>query len=120
MHMLCRTGTVCFRVEYPHFIFDRIYVRTLQKHMCRLLRAYLTPALKQVLSLCPTTIITPLLFGGEMYSKYTFGSTIDPSKQWVLVINIIVSESKIVLLLLHSARRIMNLSYVLSIISSSS
>ena len=46
MHMLCKTGTVCFRVADPHFIFDCISVRTIRTNMCRLLLADLALALK--------------------------------------------------------------------------
>ena len=61
MHMLYKTGTVCLRVADPHFIFDRIGVRTIQIHMCSLLPEDLELALKQVLSFLP-----PLLSGGHM------------------------------------------------------
>ena len=66
MHMLYKTGTVCLRVADPHFIFDRIGVRTIQTHMCRLLPEDLELTLKQVLSLCPIHFLPPLLSGGNM------------------------------------------------------
>ena len=47
MHRLCKTGTVCLGVADPHFIFDRIGVRTIRTHMCRLLPEDLTLALNQ-------------------------------------------------------------------------
>ena len=66
MHMLCKTETVCLRVAYPHFIFDRIDVRTIQIHMCHLLSEDLTLTLKQVLSLCTIPLLPPLISGGQM------------------------------------------------------
>ena len=66
MHMLCKKGTVCLRVADPHFIFDRIGVRTIRTHMCHLLPADLSLTLKQVLSFCPIPFLTPLLIGGHM------------------------------------------------------
>ena len=66
MHMLCKTGTVCLRVADPHFIFDRIGVRTIQTHMCHLLTEDLALALKQVLSFPPIPFICPLLSRGHM------------------------------------------------------
>ena len=66
MHMLCKIGTVCLRVEDSHFIFERICVRTIQTHMRRLLPADLSLSLKQVLSLCPIPILPPLIIGVEM------------------------------------------------------
>ena len=66
IHMLCKIGTVCLRVSDPQFIFDRISVRTIQIHMCRLLPADLSLAVKQVLSFCPIPFIPPLLSVGHM------------------------------------------------------
>ena len=66
MHMLCNTGMVCLRVADPHFIFDRICVRTIRIHMRRLLPVDLSLALKQVSSLCPIPILPPLLSGVDM------------------------------------------------------
>ena len=66
MHMLCKTGMVCLRVADPHPVFDRIGVRTIRTHMCRLLPADLALALKQVLSFCPIPFLPPLLSGGHM------------------------------------------------------
>ena len=86
MHMLYKTGTVCLRMADPHFIFDRIGVCTIQTHMCRLLPADLAPALKQVLSFFPIPFLPPFLSGGHMYSNYTYGSTIVPAKQGVVII----------------------------------
>ena len=86
MHMLCKLGTVFIRVADPHFIFDRIGVRTIRTHMCRLLTEDLALALKQVLSFCNISILPPLISGGHMYSNSTSGSTIDPAKQWVVII----------------------------------
>ena len=86
MHMLCKTGTVCPRVADPYIIFDRIGVRTIRTHMCCLLLADLVFALKQVLSFFPVPILPPLLIGGHMQINYTSGSTIDPPKQWVVVV----------------------------------
>ena len=62
IHMMCIIGTVCLRVADPHFIFDRIGVRTIRTHTCRLLPADLALDLKQVLSFCPI----PLLSGGQL------------------------------------------------------
>ena len=86
MKMLCKTVTVYIRVAEPHLIFDRIGVRTIRTHMCRLLPENLALALKQLLSLCPIPFIPPLLSGVHMYINYTYGSTIDPSKQGVVII----------------------------------
>ena len=66
MHILCKTGTVCLMVADPHFIFDRIGVRTIQTHMCRLFPEYLTLAFKQILSLCPIPLLPTILSGGHM------------------------------------------------------
>ena len=88
MHMLCKTGTVCLRVQ-THFIFDRICVCTLQTHMRRLLPEYVALALNQVLRLFPIPPLPLLLGGGDMWSNSTSGSTIGPDKQWVLYIDAI-------------------------------
>ena len=64
MHTLCKTGTVCLRVEDPHFIFDRTCVFTIRTHMRRLLPEDLEIAMKKVLSLCTIPILPPLLSGG--------------------------------------------------------
>ena len=80
MPILCKTGTVCIRVADPHFIFDRICVRTIQTHMRCLLPEDLALNLKQVLSLCYIPLLPPILSGGDMYSKYKYGSTIDMAK----------------------------------------
>ena len=85
MHMLCKTGTVCLRVSERNLIFDRIGVRTIVTHMCRLLPAYLALALEQVLSFCPIPFIPPLLSGGHMQRNSTYGSTIYPAKQGVVI-----------------------------------
>ena len=66
MHILRKTGTVYLRVADPRFIFDRISVRTIQTHMCRLLLAYLSLALKKILSLCNIPLLPPLLSEGDM------------------------------------------------------
>ena len=66
MYMLCKTRTVCLRVADPHFIFDCIYVSTILTHMRCLLPEGLALALKQVLSLWPTPLITPILSWGDM------------------------------------------------------
>ena len=87
MHMLCKTGMVCLRVAVPDLFFDRICVRIIRTHMRRLLPAYLALALKQVLRICTIPLLPPLLSGGDMYSNSTYGSTIDPAKQWAVVIN---------------------------------
>ena len=90
MHMLCKTGTVFLRVEDPYFIFDLIYVYTLQTHMLLLIPEDLVLALNKVFSLCNIPMIPPIFSGGSMYSNSTYGITIDLSKQWVIVINVIV------------------------------
>ena len=90
MHMLQKIGTVCIKVTDPHSNFDCICIRTLRTNTPRLLTADLAPALKQVQSLCIIPIILTLLSGGEIQSNSTYGSTIDPSKQWVIVINVII------------------------------
>ena len=87
MFMLCKTVTVYLRVADPHLIFDRIYVITIRTHMRRLLTVDLALYLKQVLSLYPIPIIPNIISGGDIYRNSTSGSTIDPSKQWVVVIN---------------------------------
>ena len=46
IHMLCKIETVFLSVADPHFIFDRIGVRTIQIYMCCLLLEYLSLALK--------------------------------------------------------------------------
>ena len=66
VHMLCKTGTVCFMVADPNFIFDRIGVHTIQTHMCHLLPADLSLALKKVLSFYLIPFLPPLLSGGHM------------------------------------------------------
>ena len=66
IHMLRKTGTVCIRAEDPHFIFDRIGVRTIQTHMCRLLPEDLALALKQVLSFYPIPLLPTLLSWDHM------------------------------------------------------
>ena len=69
VHMLCKTITAFLRVADPYFIFDRIRVRTIRTHMCRLLPEELELALKQVLSFCPISFLHPLLSGGHMQSN---------------------------------------------------
>ena len=86
LHMLCKTGTVFLRVSDPHLIFDRIGVSKILIHMRRLLLSDLALALKQVLSFCPIPTLPPFLSGGHMYRNSTSGRTIDPAKQWVVVI----------------------------------
>ena len=86
IHMLCKTGTVFLRVADPYFIFDCIGVRTIRTHMFRLLLTDLALALKQVLSFWTIPFLPPLISGGHMYRNPTSRSTIDPSKQWVLII----------------------------------
>ena len=66
MPMMCKIGTVCLRLAYPHLILDRIGVRKIQTHICRLLLEDLALALKQVLSFCPIPLLPPLLGGGHM------------------------------------------------------
>ena len=88
MHMLCKTGTVSLRVADPHFIFDRIVVRTILTHMCCILLVDLALVLKQVFSFYPITFLPPLLSGGHMYRNYTSGITIDPDKQGVVIIKV--------------------------------
>ena len=86
MHMLCKTGTVCFRVVDLYFVFDRIGVHTIQTHMRRLLPEYLALALKQVLSFFPIPLLPPLLSGGHIYSNSTSRSNVDPAKHGVVII----------------------------------
>ena len=86
MHTMCKTGTVCLRVAEPHFTFDRIGVRTIRTHMCRLLPADLALALKREFSFCPMPFLPPLVSGGDMYSSSTSISTIDTYKQGVVII----------------------------------
>ena len=86
IHMMCIIGTVCLRVADPHYIFDRIGVYTIQTHMCCHLPEDLSLALKQLLSFCPIPILPTLLRGGHMWSNSTSRRTIDPAKQWVVVI----------------------------------
>ena len=92
--MLFKTGTVCIGLVDPHLIFDRICVRTLQTHMRSLLPEDLVLTLKQVLSLCTITLLPSLFSACDMKINYTSRSTIDPDKQWFLVINIIVIRVK--------------------------
>ena len=66
MHMLYKTLTVCVRVAEPHFIFDRIGVCKIQRHMCCLLPAELVLAFKQVLSFCPIPFLPSVLSGGHI------------------------------------------------------
>ena len=66
MHMLCKIGTVCLSLADPHFIFDGIFVCTIQTYMRNLLPKDLALALKQVLSLCPIPLLPPLHSGCEM------------------------------------------------------
>ena len=66
MHMLRKTGAVCLRVVEQHFIYDRICVRTLLTHMRCLLLEDLALSLKQLLSLCPISLIPPIISGGDM------------------------------------------------------
>ena len=66
MHILCKRGTVCLNVADPHLIFDRVGVRIIRTHRCRLLPEDLALALKQLLSLCPIPFLTPLLSEGHV------------------------------------------------------
>ena len=66
MHVLCKTGTVFLRVPDPHFIFDRIGVRTIRTHVCPILPEDLALALKQVLSFYTIPSLPLLLSGGHM------------------------------------------------------
>ena len=66
MHMICKVGTFCIRVEETHFIFDLISVRKIRTHICLLLLADLALALKQVLSFFPIPLLPPLLSGSNM------------------------------------------------------
>ena len=96
MYMLCKTGTVCLRVSDPNSVFERICVRTIQTHMCHILPGDLVLSLKQVLSVFPIPLLPTLLSGGDMYLNSTYGSTIDPGKQWVVFIDgifIIINNS---------------------------
>ena len=86
MYMLFKIGTVCLRVVDPHFIFDRIGVRTIRPHMCLILPEDIVLALKQVLSFYTIPFITTLLIWGHMQINYTSGSTIDLEKQGVVII----------------------------------
>ena len=86
MKMLCKKGTVCLRVADPHFNFDRIVVCTIRTHMCCLLPADITLALKQLLRLSPIYYLPSLLNGGHMQRNYSYGSTVDPDKQRVVII----------------------------------
>ena len=90
MHMLYKTGMVCLRVAYPHFIFDRIGVRTFRTHTCRLLPEDLVLALNQVLSFFTIPFLPRILSGGPMYSNSTSVSTIDPDKQGGVIIKVFV------------------------------
>ena len=90
MHKLCKIGMVCHRVADPHLIFDRICVFTIQTHMRRLLLGDLALTSKKLLSLCTIPFPPTLLSGGDMYNISTPGSTIDPAKQWVTVLNTMV------------------------------
>ena len=90
IHMLWKTGTVCLRLVEPHFIFDRMDVRTIRTYMCNLLTEDLALALKQVLSLCPIPLLPLLLIGGCMYRNSTSGRTINLAKQWVFIIKCFV------------------------------
>ena len=58
--------------------------------MCRLLPEDLALALKKVLSLCPIPLLPHIISGGKSHSNYKYGRTIDPAKQWGLVINVFV------------------------------
>ena len=85
MYMLYKTGPIYLRVADPHFIFERICVRTIRTHM-RHIPADFALTLKQVLSFCPIFILPLLLSGGDMYNNIISGSTTDTAKQWVVVI----------------------------------
>ena len=88
MHILCKKGTVCMWVANPHFVFDRVCVRTIRTHTSRLLPEDLAIALNQVLSIFNNPLLPNILSWGDMYISSTSESTIDPSKQWVLVIGV--------------------------------
>ena len=64
--MLCKTGTVCFRVVDPHFMYDLICFRTILTHMRCFLQEDLALALKKLFSICPIPILNPLTSGGDM------------------------------------------------------
>ena len=64
MHMMRKTGMFCLRVSNPHFIFDFIFVLTIQTHMRHLLIEDLALALNQLFSICPISILHPLNIGG--------------------------------------------------------
>ena len=66
MHMMCKIGTVCIRVSYTYFIFDRIFVSTIPTHMCRILPEDLALALKQLFSFFPVPFLPTLLSWDHM------------------------------------------------------
>ena len=94
MHMLCKTEIVFLWVSDQHFIFYRIGVCTTQTHMFRLLPSDLAISLKQILSIFPIPLLSPLLSENDMQINSTSGKTNNPTKQWVLVIDIIVIRVK--------------------------
>ena len=57
-----------------------------------LILADLELALNQVLSLYLIPILPTIISGGDMWSNSTPGSTIDPSKQWVVIIDRFVNR----------------------------
>ena len=87
VHMLCKTGTVCLMVVDPNLIFDHICVHTIRTHMRYLLPEDLALALDKVLNIFTIPPLPPLLSGGEMYRNSIFGSNIDTTKQWVVIID---------------------------------
>ena len=94
MHMLCKTVTVFFRLSDPRLIFDPVGVRKIQTHMSHFFLEDLALALNQVLSFFPIPFLTLLLWGGHMQIYSTYRSTIDPSKQGVVVIKSFVIRFK--------------------------
>ena len=90
MQMMWKIGTIFLGVAYPHFIFDRIYVCTIRTHISHIIPEYLALSFKQVLSLCNIPLLPPIISGGDMNRNYKSGSTIDPAKQCVIVIHLII------------------------------
>ena len=66
MHILCKIVMVCLRVAYPYFIFDRICVRTIRTHLRHILPESLSLTSKKVFSLCPVSLLPPLIGWGGM------------------------------------------------------
>ena len=117
MPMLCKTGTICFRVADPHFIFDCICVCTIRTHMHRLLPEDLALSLNKVLSICTIHLFPTILSRVTCRSiPHLIASLIRPNNG--LSSSTVSSSESIIILLRPSERRIMNLSEVLSIISS--